>query len=147
MILACNHIHKEFSEEVILKDATFHINEQERTALVGINGAGKTTLLRIIVGELEADNGEVIQAKNTTFGYLPQQQGYHSDKTIYEELLAVKSDIIEMDAEIRTVEKRWRRQKGKNWNICLPVIIACKLLLKIAMAIHTKVRYSVSSTD
>lgn len=112
MILACNHIHKEFSEEVILKDATFHINEQERTALVGINGAGKTTLLRIIVGELEADNGEVIRAKNTTFGYLPQQQGYHSDKTIYEELLAVKSDIIEMDAEIRAVEKKMAQADG-----------------------------------
>lgn len=114
MILACNHIHKEFSEEVILKDATFHINEQERTALVGINGAGKTTLLRIIVGELEADSGEVIQAKNTTFGYLPQQQGYHSDKTIYEELLAVKSDIIEMDAEIRAVEKKMAQADGEE---------------------------------
>ncbi len=112
MILACNHIHKEFSEEVILKDATFHINEQERTALVGINGAGKTTLLRIIIGELEADSGEVIQAKNTTFGYLPQQQGYHSDKTIYEELLAVKADIIGMDAEIRAVEKKMAQADG-----------------------------------
>lgn len=114
MILACNHIHKEFSEEVILKDATFHINEQDRTALVGINGAGKTTLLRIIVGELDADSGEVIRSKDTTIGYLPQQQGYHSDKTIYEELLAVKSDVIEMDSEIRAMEKQMAYVEGEK---------------------------------
>lgn len=112
MILACNHIDKAFAEEVILSDATFHINEGERTALVGINGAGKTTLLRIIVGELTADDGEIIRAKDTTFGYLPQQQGYHSDKTIYEELLAVKSDVIQMDSEIRAMEKEMEHAEG-----------------------------------
>lgn len=112
MILACNHICKAFAEETILSDATFHINEGERTALVGMNGAGKTTLLRILVGELEADAGEVIHAKDTTLGYLPQQQGYHSERTIYEELLAVKSDVIEMDAQIRAMEKEMTHVEG-----------------------------------
>jgi ATP-binding cassette subfamily F protein 3 len=112
MILACNHINKAFSEETILKDASFHINEQERVAIVGINGAGKTTLLRIIVGELDADGGEVIRAKGTTFGYLPQQQLYHSDNTIYEELLAVKSDVIEMDKKIRSLELDMAHAEG-----------------------------------
>lgn len=112
MILACNHLHKEFSEEVILKDATFHINEQDRVAIVGINGAGKTTLLRIIVGELEAEKGDVIRPKDTTIGYLPQQQGYHSDKTIYEELLSVKSDVIELDAQIRALEEEMAHVEG-----------------------------------
>lgn len=112
MILACNHIDKAFAEEVILSDATFHINEGERAAIVGINGAGKTTLLRILVGELDADAGEVIRAKDTTFGYLPQQQGYHSEKTIYEELLAVKSDVIEMDAQIRALEEEMTHSEG-----------------------------------
>ncbi len=113
MILACNHIEKSFSDEVILKDATFHINEQERVAIVGINGAGKTTLLRIIVEELDADAGEVIRAKDTTIGYLPQQQGYHSDNTIYEELLAVKSDVIEMDKKIRAMEEEMTHTEGE----------------------------------
>lgn len=112
MILACNHIDKAFSEDMILKDATFHINDQERVAIVGINGAGKTTLLRIIVGELEADAGEVIHAKDTTLGYLPQQQGYHSDNSIYEELLAVKSDVIEMDRQIRAMEQEMTHAEG-----------------------------------
>ena len=114
MILACNHIHKEFSGEVILKDASFHINEQDRAAIVGINGAGKTTLLRIIVGELAADDGEIIHAKDTSIGYLPQQQGYHSEKTIYEELLSVKSDVIEMDAKIRDLEEQMAHTKGNE---------------------------------
>ena len=106
MILACNHIKKAFGDEEVIKDCTFHINEGERIALVGINGAGKTTLLRIIMNELSCDEGEVVRAKNATFGYLPQQQGYHSDKTIYEELLSVKQDIISMDEEIRDLELR-----------------------------------------
>ncbi len=112
MILACNHIDKAFAEEIILSDATFHINEGERAAIVGVNGAGKTTLLRIIVGELTADAGEIVRAKDTTFGYLPQQQGYHSEKTIYEELLAVKSDVIEMDAQIHAMEEEMTRLEG-----------------------------------
>lgn len=114
MIAACNHIKKAFADEIILTDATFHINEQERAAIVGINGAGKTTLLRIITGELDADAGEVVRAKDTTIGYLPQQQGYHSDNTIYEELLAVKSDIIEMDQQLRTLEQEISQTEGEE---------------------------------
>lgn len=114
MVLACNHIKKEFSEDTILSDATFHINEADRVAVVGINGAGKTTLLRIIVGELLPDEGEIIRSKDTTIGYLPQQQGYHSDKTIYEELLAVKSDIIAMHEELRTLEEEMAHYEGED---------------------------------
>ena len=113
MILACNHVKKAFAGETILADATFHINEQEHAAIVGINGAGKTTLLRIITGELEADAGEIICAKDTSIGYLPQQQGYHSDNTVYEELLAVKSDVIEQDRQLRRLEQEISLATGK----------------------------------
>lgn len=112
MILACNHIQKAFADEPILTDATFHINEQECAAVVGINGAGKTTLLRIITGELDADAGEVVRAKDTITGYLPQQQGYQSENTIYEELLSVKADVIEMDRQLRTLEQEISRTEG-----------------------------------
>lgn len=106
MILACSHIEKKFNDNTIFSDATFHINDGERAALVGSNGAGKTTLLRIIVGELPADSGEVTLAREKTTGYLPQQQGYHSENTIYEELLEVKADIVELDQNIRNMEKQ-----------------------------------------
>lgn len=112
MLLECSHIHKEFSGDVVIEDATFHINEQERVAIVGANGAGKTTLLRIIMGELDADSGEILRKNRASFGYLPQQQGYHSDNTIYEELLAVKSDVIEMDRQIRELERAMAGASG-----------------------------------
>ena len=106
MILACSHISKAFLDQEIIKDATFHINDRERVALVGINGAGKTTLLRILLGELSADEGLVTTGKDVSIGYLPQQQGYHSDLSIYEELLQVKGHIIELDRSIRATEEQ-----------------------------------------
>ena len=64
MVLACQNISKAFGTDEIIQHASFHIEEHEKAAIVGINGAGKTTLLRIIMGELEADGGEVVLAKN-----------------------------------------------------------------------------------
>ena len=86
----------------------------ERVALVGSNGAGKTTLLRIIAGELTADSGEITTAKDKTIGYLPQQLGYHSENSIYEELLEVKSEIVELDRSIRNMEKQMQHVSGKE---------------------------------
>ena len=116
MILACNHIEKKFNDETLFSDVSFHINEHECTALVGVNGTGKTTLLRIIVGELPADNGDVILAKDTSVGYLPQQQGYHSDKSIYDELWEVKKDIVALEREIRTMEETMQTASGEELN-------------------------------
>ena len=116
MILACNHIEKKFNDEVLFSDVSFHINEHECTALVGVNGTGKTTLLRIIVGELPADNGDVILAKDTSVGYLPQQQGYHSDKSIYDELWEVKKDIVALEREIRMMEETMQTASGEELN-------------------------------
>ena len=70
MILACQSIHHSFGTNVILKDVSFHIEEREKAAIVGINGAGKSTLLKIIVHELTPDSGEVVLAKGRTLGYL-----------------------------------------------------------------------------
>lgn len=72
MILACQNISKAFGTNEILKNASFHIEEREKTAIVGINGAGKSTLLKIIMHELRADSGEVIITKGKTIGYLAQ---------------------------------------------------------------------------
>lgn len=114
MILACSHINKQFNDITLFSDVTFHINEHERVALVGSNGTGKTTLLRIIVGELSADDGEITVAKDKSIGYLPQQQGYHSDNSIYEELLEVKSDIVELDHAIRELEQTMQHVKDSE---------------------------------
>ncbi len=119
MLFACSHIKKEFNDEALFSDVTFHINENECVALVGSNGAGKTTLLRIIMGELDADAGEITLSKDTTAGYLPQQQGYHSEKSIYEELLEVKADIIELDKNIRDMEQTMQHATGDELDTML----------------------------
>lgn len=74
MILSCQNICKSFGEKVILHDASFHIEEREKAALIGNNGAGKTTLLRIIMQELSADSGSVVLARDKNIGYLAQYQ-------------------------------------------------------------------------
>lgn len=106
MILACKHIHKSFVTDVVLDDITFHIEEKEKVALIGINGSGKTTLFRIIANELEADSGDIIKSKNCSIGYLPQHVSVLSEKTVYEELLSVFDHLIEMEDELRQMESK-----------------------------------------
>ena len=112
MILACQNINKAFGTNVILKDASFHIEEKEKAAIVGINGAGKSTLLKIIMKQIPADSGEVILAKDRTIGYLAQHEAVSSGNTIYEELLEVKQDIFELERHIRTLERQMKSQSG-----------------------------------
>lgn len=104
MILSVNNINKSFHEVPILKNVSFHIEDYEKAAIVGINGAGKTTLLRIIMGELSADEGLVTLAKDKTIGYLSQQEAVSGENTIYQELLCVKQDILDMEQRMHTVE-------------------------------------------
>lgn len=114
MILSCQNICKSFNEKNILQNISFHIEEQEKAAIVGINGAGKTTLLRIIVGELAADEGNVILAKNKSFGYLAQNQSVDSNHTIYEELLTVKQNLIDLEQRIRQTELEMKSVSGSE---------------------------------
>ena len=119
MILACQSIHHSFGTNVILKDASFHIEEREKTAVVGINGAGKSTLLKIIVHELSPDSGQVVLAKGRTLGYLAQHQDLESQRTIYQELLEVKRDIIDLENRIRTLEHDMNKLSGEALDTAL----------------------------
>lgn len=112
MILACQSICKSFGEKVILQDASFHIEEREKAALIGNNGAGKTTLLRIIMNEISADSGNVILAKDKKIGYLAQYQDIHGHHTIYEELLTTKQYILDMEDKIRSLEQEMKYVAG-----------------------------------
>ena len=105
MILACHNIEKAFGEEVIVRDGSFHIEDHEKAALVGINGAGKSTILKMIVGELPADSGSVTLAKGRTLGYLAQHQDLTGGNTIYEEVKTAKARIISIESEIRQIER------------------------------------------
>lgn len=113
MILSCNHISKAFGTDQILSDVSFHVEDQEKAAIVGINGAGKSTLLKIIVGELSPDTGESVLSRGKTLGYLAQHQDLESGRTIYEELKEVKRPIIEMEEQIRSLELQMRDAVGE----------------------------------
>ena len=119
MILNCNNICKTFITDDILKNVSFHIEDGEKAAIVGINGAGKSTLLKIIVGELEADSGSVTLAKDASIGYLAQHQDISSDRTIYEEVMTVKEDIINLELTLRSLEKQMKHASGDELNALL----------------------------
>ena len=112
MILSVQNVSKSFGTDEILKNVSFHIEDHEKAAVVGINGAGKSTLLKIIVGELTPDTGEVITAKGKSLGYLAQHQDLEGDRTIEEELLSVKSDVIAMEQKIRAMEEQMHHVEG-----------------------------------
>ena len=114
MILSCQSICKSFGEKVILQDASFHIEEREKAALIGNNGAGKTTLLRIIMQEISADSGNVVIAKDKKIGYLAQYQDIHGHHTIYEELMTTKQYILDMEEKIRSLEQEMKYVAGEK---------------------------------
>ena len=112
MILACQNIEKSFGGVTLIQNASFHIEDHEKAAMVGINGAGKTTLLRIIMQELPTDKGEVILAKGKQIGYLAQHQDLDTDLTIYDSLLQVKQHILDMELQMREIEKQMKYAKA-----------------------------------
>lgn len=114
MILSCQDISKSFGEKVILEDASFHIEEREKAALIGNNGAGKTTLLRIIMNELHADSGQVVLMKDKQIGYLAQYQDVQGHRTVYEELLSTKQYIIDMEERMRSMELEMKHASGEE---------------------------------
>ena len=112
MILACHNINKSFGEHVIVHDGSFHIEEREKAALVGINGAGKSTILKMIMGEEPLDGGDVILAKGKTIGYLAQHQDLLPGSTIYEEVRSARADIFALESQIRSVEEELKHLSG-----------------------------------
>ena len=105
MILACHNICKSFGTDDILRNVSFHIEEHEKAAVVGINGAGKSTLLKIIVSETDADSGEVTVARGKTVGYLAQQNMLSGNQSIYDEVAMVKQDVIDLEQRLRDLER------------------------------------------
>lgn len=114
MILALNNVSKAFGTDVILKNISFHIEEKEKVAIVGVNGAGKSTLFKIITGELSLDSGEVIMPKSATMGYFSQSLEIDSSKTIYGELLTVFEPIMLMEQQLRDMEAQMSHKSGDD---------------------------------
>jgi len=104
MLLQVSNVTKSYGVNVVLSNISMQVLERERIGLVGVNGAGKSTLLKIIAGEMSADSGAIHKAKVTKIGYLAQNSGLQSNRTIGEEMLAVFSHLIEAEQELRDLE-------------------------------------------
>ena len=109
MVLSCQNVGKAFHEKQVFKNCSFHIEDHEKAAIVGINGAGKTTLLRILTGELDADEGMVVWGKDVSFGYLPQNAQVEGSRSIYDEVLEAKKDVLLLEEEIRSCELQMKQ--------------------------------------
>ena len=112
MVLSCHNISKAFLENRVLENVGFHIEDYEKAAIVGINGAGKTTLLRILVGEMEPDAGAMTLSRGKTLGYLAQDGAVDTANTIYEEVLSVKQELIDLERRIRECELAMQAKEG-----------------------------------
>lgn len=112
MILSVNHISKSFVTGPVLTDCSFHIEDREKAAIVGLNGCGKSTMLKIITGEMSSDEGDVIIAKDKKIGYLAQNQDIHGESTIYDEMLKTKEQVITLESQLRNIEAEMKNAEG-----------------------------------
>jgi ATP-binding cassette subfamily F protein 3 len=104
ILLQAEHIQKAYGVDIILQDISLQIQTGERIGLVGVNGAGKSTLMKILAGQLSYDSGVIRKPKEVTIGYLAQDGGLESDRTIQEEMLSVFADLQEEERELRKLE-------------------------------------------
>ncbi|EAD8336478.1 ABC transporter ATP-binding protein [Listeria monocytogenes] len=106
ILLQVQQISKFFGAEVILDNIKLEVKTGDRIALVGRNGAGKSTLLKIIAGKMSYDGGTISKPKSVEIGYLAQNTGLESSKTIWDEMLSVFDSLRKTEADLRKMELR-----------------------------------------
>ncbi len=114
MILSCNKINKSYVTGDVLVDVSFHVEANDKAAIVGVNGAGKSTLLKIIMGLISADSGQVTLAKDCKIGYLAQHQELDSNQTIYNEVYHVRQDLLDLEQKLRQMEEDMNQLSGEQ---------------------------------
>ena len=110
MVLSLNNVSKSFGERDILKDVSFHVNDNEKAAIIGINGAGKSTLFKIITGEMSKDSGDVVFGKDVTFGVLSQDQNLDSENTVYDELFQTNVELLRLETRLSELHKEIEKE-------------------------------------
>ena len=105
IILSAKEIQKSYGIDMIIKDASFTLQEKDKVGVVGVNGAGKSTLFKIIAGIEEKDKGDLYIGKSISIGYMSQFLDFESDTTLWQEMLKVFSDIREIENRMKQLEK------------------------------------------
>ena len=98
--------------QTAVDDISLYIEEGSFVAVLGQNGSGKSTLLKILIGEISYDEGEISLKKDASIGYLAQHQDHTFHHTIFDELLSVKKEVIELDEQMRTYEQEMKHLTG-----------------------------------
>lgn len=106
IILQTQNVARRFGSEYLFKNVNLQVQDRSRVALVGRNGAGKTTLLKMLAQITQPDEGEISTKKDTTIGYLAQDQGLDSSLTIWNELDTVYADLHEQENKIHVLENK-----------------------------------------
>ena len=104
IVLSCTNLNKSFGIDTILENVSFTVNEYDKVGIIGVNGTGKTTLFKILSGIYGYDSGDIYLGKGVEIGYLEQNTNFHSEGTIFEEVLEVFKDLIEMETYLRDLE-------------------------------------------
>ncbi|WP_404450353.1 ABC-F family ATP-binding cassette domain-containing protein [Sutcliffiella horikoshii] len=106
IILQVNQLTKYFGADLILSNIKLEVQSKDRIALVGRNGAGKSTLLKIISNQLSFDSGDLIKPKGVSIGYLAQDTGLQTERSIWDEMLTVFAGLRELETQMRTLEAK-----------------------------------------
>ncbi len=97
-ILSASDLCLSFGTDIILDRISLGVGENDKIGIVGVNGAGKSMLLKMLAGRISPTSGEVFLAAGKTLGFLEQDTGLESDKTIYEEMLGAFPALVEAES-------------------------------------------------
>ena len=106
MLVSVEQMTKMYNARTVLSDINLKIEDHDRIGLIGVNGCGKSTLLRLILGIEQPDEGIVSMRNDLTVGYLAQNSGLDRDRTIWEEMKSVFSDLLETEQQLREIERQ-----------------------------------------
>ena len=99
-IVTVNGLCMEFGEQKLFDGMTFEIQENDRIGLIGVNGCGKTTLFKLLTGEYYQTKGNIVLNKNASIGYMEQHVCRNLERSAYDEVMTVFSELIEMEREL-----------------------------------------------
>ena len=114
IVLSCNNLNKSFGIDSILENVSFTVNENDKIGIIGVNGTGKTTLFKVISGIYGYDSGDIYTSKDCEIGYLEQNTNFHSENTIFEEVLEVFNNLIEMEKYLRNLEHQIAKESSNT---------------------------------
>ncbi len=110
MLINVSKLKKSFGDEVLFSDASFCVDDKDKIGFIGINGAGKSTLIKILMGEMSYDSGDIFKNKQLKIGYLEQYACTDSDRNVFDEVLTVFAEVVELEKELDMI--RWELENS-----------------------------------